>query len=185
MKRVFLHFKRIIRKFWLLLLIIAPISPIFFLGVLIIMTVISMLCFSDPVDVESAVEDLMSHFTEDELEIIFAEKVDEKVSDQDYLSLIARYQSYVCPKKLDSVTTWVGSEVNKQAYTYNYELNDRKIEGFDIEKQKESIRASINKKNVQTSRVINSGRNFIFRYIYKNSGEIVDVVFTNEELRNL
>ena len=185
MKKFFAHFMRIIRKFWFFLLIIAPISPIFFLGVLIIMTVISMLCFSDPVDVESAVEDLMNHFTEDELEIIFAEKVDEKVSDEEYLALVARYQCYVCPKKLDSVTTWVGSEVNKQAYTYNYELNDRKIEGFDIEKQKESIRASINKKNVQTSRVINSGRNFIFRYIYKNSGEIVDVVFTNEELRNL
>ena len=185
MKKFFAHFMRIIRKFWFFLLIIAPISPIFFLGVLIIMTVISMLCFSDPVDVESAVEDLMSHFTEDELEIIFAEKVDEKVSDEEYLALVARYQCYVCPKKLDSVTTWVGSEVNKQAYTYNYELNDRKIEGFDIEKQKESIRASINKKNVQTSRVINSGRNFIFRYIYKNSGEIKDVVFTNEELRNL
>ena len=185
MKKFFAHFMRIIRKFWFFLLIIAPISPIFFLVVLIIMTVISMLCFSDPVDVESAVEDLMNHFTEDELEIIFAEKVDEKVSDEEYLALVARYQCYVCPKKLDSVTTWVGSEVNKQAYTYNYELNDRKIEGFDIEKQKESIRASINKKNVQTSRVINSGRNFIFRYIYKNSGEIVDVVFTNEELRNL
>ena len=76
MKRFFAHFMRIIRKFWFILLIIAPISPVFFLGVLIMMTTISMIFFNDPVDIEAEVEDLMSNFTEEELEIIFADKVD-------------------------------------------------------------------------------------------------------------
>lgn len=99
MKRFFAHFMRIIRKFWFILLIIAPISPVFFLGVLIMMTTISMIFFNDPVDIEAEVEDLMSNFTEEELEIIFADKVDEKVSDEEYLGLIAKYQSYVCGKR--------------------------------------------------------------------------------------
>lgn len=185
MKRVFAHFMRIVRKFWFFLLIVAPISPIVFLGVIIIMTVISLLFFSDPVDVESAVEDLMKNFTEEELEIIFAEKVDENVSDDKYLDLVARYQCYVCPKKLDAITTWIGSESNKSSYVYNYELNDKKIDGFDVDVQKQHILPSINKKNVQTSRVINSGRDIIFRYTYKNSGETKDVVFTNAELKKL
>lgn len=185
MKRFFAHLMRVVRKFWLFLLIIIPISPVFLLGVLIIMTLISMLFFSDPVDVESAVEDLLKNFTEDELDIIFAEEMDEKVCDDDYLSLIARYQSYVCPKKLDAVTTWVGSEINKQAYIYKYELNDRKISGFDVNKQKDSIRAIINKNSIQTMRVINSGRDIVFRYTYKYSGENTDVVFTNDELANI
>lgn len=185
MKKFFAHFMRIIRKFWFFLLIIAPISPIFFFGVLIIMTVISMLFFSDPIDVESVVEDVLNHFTEEELEIIFAEKVDEKVSDEEYLALVARYQCYVCPKKLDSITTWTGSESYKDSFVYNYELNDKRFDDFDVEAQKQHILPSINKQSVQTSRVINSGKDIIFRYTYKNSGEIKDVVFTNAELKSL
>jgi len=185
MKKFFAHFMRIIRKFWFILLIVAPISPIFFLGLLILMTLLSMLFFSDPIDVESAVEDILKNFTEEELDIIFAEKVDENITDDDYLNLCARYQTYVCPKKLDRITTWVGSEVDNQAYIYKYDLNDKMIEGFDVVKQKESISASIDKNKVQTSRVIRSGRGIIFRYTYKNSGEVKDVVFSNEELVNL
>ncbi|MBO7538811.1 MAG: hypothetical protein J6T44_05975 [Prevotella sp.] len=185
MKRVFAHLMRIFRKFWFFLLIISPISPIFTFGVIIIMTVISLLCFDDPVDVESAVEDILNNFSEEELEIIFAEKMDKNVSDDKYLALVARYQSYVCPKKLDAITTWVGSESKKDAYIYNYELNDRKFDSFDVDVQKQHILPSINKDSIQTSRVINSGRGIIFSYTYKNSGETKDVVFTNEELKSL
>jgi len=186
MKRFFAHFMRIIRKFWFILLIIAPISPVFFLGVLIMMTTISMIFFNDPVDIEAEVEDLMSNFTEEELEIIFADKVDEKVSDEEYLGLIAKYQSYVCgKKKIDKITTWVGSEVHNDSYIYLYELDDKKNIVFDIDKQKEGIRNSLNKENVQTYRIINSGRSLVFRYTFRSSGETKDVVFSNEELKNL
>lgn len=185
MKRVFAHFMRIVRKFWFFLLMVAPISPIVLLGVIIIMTVVSLLFFSDPVDVESVVEDIINNFTEEELEIILAEKLDENVSDDNYLSLIAKYQSCICPKKLDAVTTWIGSETLKDSYVYNYEVNDKRIVSFDVDKQKECIRPSIDKNNVQTIRVVNSGRDIIFRYTYKNSGETKDVVFTNAELKSL
>ena len=53
MKRVFLHFKRFIAKFWFFLLIVAPISPVFLIGLIIIMMVISMAFFKDPLDVEA------------------------------------------------------------------------------------------------------------------------------------
>ena len=59
------------------------------------------------------------------------------------------------------------------------------FDDFDVNAQKQHILPSINKQSVQTSRVINSGKDIIFRYTYKNSGEIKDVVFTNAELKSL
>lgn len=185
MKRVFLHFKRLLKKIGFILFFAFAISPFIGLGLLILSMAISMLLFKDPVDLESEVEELLNYFTEEELEIIFAEKVDENVSDDDYLSLVAKYQSYVCDKKkIDEITTWTGSVVNKEAFIYLYELNDKKVEGFDIDKQKEAIRKSISKDHVQTYRIINSGRGLIFRYTYRYSGQTMDVVFSNEELKN-
>ena len=185
MKRVFLHCKRVFAKFWFIILLSCSISPIIGLGVFIAMTAFSMAFFSDPIDVKAEVEDLLNNFTEEELGVIFAEKVDENVSDDDYLTLVAKYQSYICDnKKIDEITTWTGSEVNKEAFIYLYELNDKKIEGFDIDKQKEAIRKSISKDHVQTYRIINSGRALIFRYTYRYSGQTMDVVFSNEELKN-
>jgi hypothetical protein len=185
MKRVFAHFMRLVKKVGFILFFAFAISPIAGLGLLILFMAISMLLFKDPVDMESEVEELLNHFTEEELEIIFAEKVDEKVSDDDYLALVAKYQSYVCEnKKIDEITTWTGSAVNKEAFIYLYELNDKKIESFDIDKQKEAIRKSISKDHVQTYRIINSGRDLIFRYTYRYSRKTMDVVFSNEELKN-
>lgn len=186
MKRVIAHFTRLLKKVGFILFFAFAISPFIGFGLLILSMVISMLLFKDPVDVESEVEELLNHFTEEELAIIFDDKVDEKVSDDEYLSLVARYQSYVCDnKKIDEITTWVGSAVNKEAFIYLYELNDKRIEGFDIDKQKEGIRNSLDKNNVQTSRIINSSRSLIFRYTFRHSGEINDVIFSNDELRNL
>lgn len=186
MKRVIAHLTRLLKKVGFILFFAFAISPVIGFGLLILSMVISMLLFKDPVDVESEVEELLNHFTEEELAIIFDDKVDEKVNDDKYLSLVARYQSYVCDnKKIDEITTWVGSAVNKEAFIYLYELNDKRIEGFDIDKQKDGIRNSLDKNNVQKSRIINSGRSLIFRYTFKYSGEINDVIFSNEELKNL
>ena len=74
----------------------------------------------DPVDVK----DVLNNFTEEELGIVLSETVDENVSDDEYLSLLARYQSYFCPKKLDHLTTWVGSENTKDAYILYYEIKN-------------------------------------------------------------
>ena len=186
MKRVIAHFTRLVKKIGFILFFAFAISPIIGLGLLILSMAISMLLFKDPVDVEGEVKELLNHFTEEELAIVFDDKVDEKVSDDDYLSLIARYQSYICEnKKIDEITTWTGSTVNKESFIYCYELNDKKILSFDIDKQKEGMRNSLNKSNVQTCRIINSGRNLIFRYTFRYSSKTYDVVFSNEELRNL
>ena len=186
MKRVFAHFMRLVKKVGFILFFAFAISPITGLVLLILSMTISMLLFKDPVDVEGEVEELLNHFTEEELAIVFDDKIDEKVNDDEYLSLLAKYQSYVCEKKkIDEITIWKGSAVNKESFIYLYELNDKKIESFDVEKQKEGIRSSLNRNNVQTHRIINSGRSLVFRYTFRDSGEINDVVFSNEELKEL
>lgn len=185
MKRAFLHFKRVISKLWFILVLFGVISPIVLFGMAILMTIVSMMFFDDPVDPESAVEDILNNFTEEQLNIIFSEKVDEDVCDDDYLTLLARYQSYVCPKKLDYITVWDGSELTNDSYVYLYTVNDKKFDYLDLSKQKDCIRTQINKNSVQTKRVISSGRNMVFRYTYKNSAQVEDVVFSNKELKEL
>lgn len=182
MKRVILHSKKVFGNHWFIILVASSISIFIGIGLFFLFLIYSLIFTQDPI----SVNDILNSFTEEELAIIFNDKVDEKVNDDEYLSLVARYQSYVCDnKKIDEITTWVGSAVNKEAFIYLYELNDKRIEGFDIDKQKEGIRNSLDKNNVQTSRIINSGRSLIFRYTFKYSGEINDVIFSNEELSDL
>ena len=108
--------------------------------------------------------------------------MDETVSDDDYLMLVARYQSYFCPKKVDSVTTWLGSEVTKEAFIYTYELK-KKYEGFNEKNMKSEILSKINKSSVHARRMVTSNRNMVFRYTYRNTGESFDIVITTEELK--
>ena len=96
MRRVYLHIKRLFKKFWFIIFFFSAISLVFGLGLVIIMTVISLLFFNDPVDIDAILE----NFTERELEIILSEEMDENVSDNEYLELIAKYQSLLCPKKI-------------------------------------------------------------------------------------
>lgn len=148
------------------------------LGVLIIATALSMALFSDPVDVNA----ILDNFTEEELDIILAESVDENVSDDDYLNLLARYQTYFCPKKFDSVTVWTGSMVSKGAYIYEYELK-KDVETFDKVTLKARIMAQIDLNCVQVKRLLSSNRNMIFRYTYCNTGETLEIVINTDELK--
>ena len=185
MERAFLHFKRVISKFWFVIIVFGVISPVVLFGLAILMTIVSMIFFDDPVDPEKAVEDILNNFTEEQLNIILSEKVDEDVCDDDYLTLLARYQSYICPKKLDEITVWEGSVLTDDSYIYLYTVNDRKFECLDLNKQKDCIRIQINKDSVQTKRVVSSNRSMIFRYTYKYSGKIEEIIFSNEELKEL
>lgn len=178
MKRAFSHIKRLFRKFWFFLFFAFAISPIMGLGVLIIATALSMALFSDPVDVNA----ILDNFTEEELDIILAESVDENVSDDDYLNLLARYQTYFCPKKFDSVTVWTGSMVSKGAYIYEYELK-KDVETFDKVTLKARIMAQIDLNCVQVKRLLSSNRNMIFRYTYRNTGETLEIVINTDELK--
>ena len=178
MKRLFLHLKRIFKKFWFFIFFTSAISLVFGLALVIIMTVISMLFFSDPVDVDA----ILDNFTERELDIILSEEMDESVADGEYLELIARYQSHFCPKKIDSITIWTGSRLTTDSFIYEYELKKR-IEGFSVEKLRKDILGKINKSSVHAQRMVRTNRNMIFRYTYRDNYETFDIVISTEELK--
>lgn len=179
MKRVFSHIKRLFRKFWLLLWFAFAMSPIIGLGVLIIATALSMALFSDPIDVK----DPTDYFTEEELRKI---QSDEEVDDDEYLMLLAKYQSYECPVKVDQITTWTSSEVTKDSFICNYEINDRwhRYGEFDMKVLKSNILAQIDKNNINVQRIIATNRNMIHRYWNRQSGTYEDVVLSIDELRS-
>ncbi|MBQ9636833.1 MAG: hypothetical protein IJV36_02910 [Prevotella sp.] len=178
MKRLFLHIKRIFKKFWFVIFFMSAISLFFGIALVIVMTAISMLFFSDPVDVDAILE----NFTERELEIILSEEMDESVADDEYLELIAKYQSYFCPKKIDSITIWTGSRVTIDSYIYEYELKKR-IEGFSVDKLRKDILRKINKNSVHAQRMVRTNRNMVFKYTFRDNYETFDIVISTEELR--
>jgi len=176
MKRLVLHVKRLFRKFWFIIFLGFAISWLSGIIVFGLMIVISMLFFSDPVDVKGILE----NFTEEQLEIIFANEVDEDVSDDDYFTILARYQTYLCPKKADRITTWICSEVTDTAYVQKYELKNN--EHISKEVLKQNLLASINKNSVAAKRAVRSNRNLNFTYTYRNTGESFTIVITPSEL---
>ena len=176
MKRLVLHVKRLFRKFWFIIFLGFAISWLSGIIVFGLMIVISMLFFSDPVDVKGILE----NFTEEQLEIIFANEVDEDVSDDDYFTILARYQTYLCPKKADGITTWICSEVTDTAYVQKYELKNN--EHISKEVLKQNLLASINKNSVAAKRAVRSNRNLNFTYTYRNTGESFTIVITPSEL---
>ena len=124
----------------------------------------------------------LDNFSERELEIVFSENLDESVSDDEYLTLIARYQSLLCPKKVDCVTTWVSSEVTNEAYIYEYELK-KEPNGFGVNNLKNNILSSINKNSVQARRMVTSNRDMVFRYYNRSTNESFDIRISCEELK--
>ena len=177
MKKLFLHIKRLFRKFWLVISFFFAISLIHGLIALVVMTIISMFFFDNIIDVDAILE----NFTEEQLEIIFNEEMDASVCDDDYLTLLARYQSYCCPKKIDRKTIWTGSIVTNDAYVFNYELKGNKP--ISPEQQKEKILSQINTNGVHVKRLVNSNRSLVFRYTYHQTDKTVDIVFSTDELR--
>ena len=177
MKRLVLHVKRLFRKFWFIIFFCFAISLVFGVGILIIMTAISMLFFSDPVDVKG----ILKNFTDEELEIILSEKDNESVSDDDYFEILARYQTFLCPKKVDRITTWIGSEVTNSAYIQKYELKNNPE--LSTEMLKQNILASINKNSIAAKRAVRSNRSLNFEYTNPNTGETFTIVITADELK--
>ena len=177
MKKLFLHIKRLFKKFWFVIFFFFAISLIHGLIALVLMTIISLLFFDNIVDVDAILE----NFTDKQLEIILSEEMDENVTDDDYLTLLARYQSFFCPKKIDRTTIWTSSEVTKEAYIFNYELKGN--EPIATDEQKKRIFAQINTNGVHVMRLVNSNRQLVFRYTYRQTGETVEIVFTTDELR--
>ena len=178
MKRVILHSKKVIRNHWFIICIAGAVSFVFGIIAFLAFLIYSMNFTEDPVDVN----DIMEEFTEEELGIVLADTMDENVSDEEYFTLLARYQSYFCPKKVDRVTTWVGSEVTKDSYIMSYEIK-KEIEGFSADVLKDNILKEINPNCVQTIRLVRSGKNMVFRYTYTNTYESFDIVITPNDLK--
>lgn len=178
MKRVILHSKKVIVNHWFIILLACAVS--FVIGILVFLAFLlySLGFTEDPVDVD----DVLNEFTEDELTIILAEEMDVNVSDDEYLNLLARYQSYFCPKKIDYLTTWIGSENTNEAYIMTYDIK-KEIDGFDVNAQKEKIRNSINPNCIQSIRLVRSNKNMVFRYTNTNTGKTFDIVVTSNELK--
>lgn len=179
MKKVFYHITRVFSKCWFIILLACTISPIIGLGVLILFTIISMVFSSEPVE-EKNIDD---YFTDEDMK-----KMDkaEELDDDEYLTLVAKFQTYQCPKKVDQITTWTSSELTKDAYVYNYEIFDKwhKYGELNLMDLKNRILAGIDKQNVNIQRIIASNRNLVFRYRNYQKNTIDDVVLTTNELRS-
>lgn len=178
MKRVILHSKKVIINHWFIICIAGAVSFVYGIIAFLAFLIYSMNFTEDPVDVN----DIMKEFTEEELGIVLADTMDENVSDEEYFTLLARYQSYFCPKKVDRVTTWVGSEVTEDSYIMSYEIK-KEIEGFSADVLKDNILKEINPNCVQTIRLVRSGKNMVFRYTNTSTYDSFDIVITPNDLK--
>lgn len=179
MKQFFYHLTRVFSKCWFIILLACTISPIIGLGVLILFIIISMVFSSEPAE-EKNIDD---YFTDEDIK-----KMDkaEELDDDEFLTLVAKFQTYQCPKKVDPITTWTSSELTKDAYVYNYEIFDKwhKYGELNLMDLKNRILAGIDKQNVNIQRIIASNRNLVFRYRNYQKNTIDDVVLTANELRS-
>lgn len=173
------HLMRVISKYWFIILIAGSISAFIGLGLLIVMTIVSMVFFDNHVD-EKKSED---YFTEEEMRLI---QNDEAVDDESYLNLLAKYQTYECPKKVDEITTWTSSELTKDSFICHYEINDkwRKYGEIDMDIVKNNILGSIDKQGYKVQRIVATNRNIIFRYWNRQTETLQDVVLSTEELKS-
>ena len=177
MKRVFLHSKKVFANHWFIIFLAGAISFILGIGMFLILLLWSLAFSQDPVDVN----DVLETFSERELEIVLADTIDESVSDDEYLSTLARYQSYFCPKKIDYLTIWMGSVYTGESYVLNYEVK-RDFEAINQDILRENILGQINKNSVHAIRLARSHKNMIFRYTDRKTYEFFDIVISNMEL---
>jgi hypothetical protein len=179
MKRVFYHLQRVFAKHWFIILIASTVSILLGLAVLILMTALSMAFASDPVEEK----DPRDYFTEEELRFINS---DEAADDETYLRLLAKYQTYECPKKVDPITTWTSSELTKDSFILNYEIDDkwRKYGKIDMNKVRDNILATIDKAGYKVQRIVATNRNMVFRYWNCQEHSYSTIVLSNEELKS-
>ena len=138
-----------------------------------------MALFRDPADAK----DPADYFTEEELRKI---QSDEAVDDEEYLTLLAKYQSYECPVKVDQITTWTSSELTKDSFICNYEINDRwhRYGEIDMNIVKSNILAQIDKEGYKVQRIVATNRNMIFRYWNRQTETYEDIVLSIDELKS-
>lgn len=179
MKNLKLHIVRVFGKLWYLLIIMCIISPFLCSIVFLAALIISMVFFNNFTEAKNP-ED---YFTEEEWRKIHS---GESIDSEEYLILLAKYQTYECPVKVDEITTWTSSEITKDSFICNYEINDRwhRYGEIDMNIVKGNILEQIDKKGIKVQSIIATNRNMIFRYRNYRTGTIEDVILSNEELRS-
>ena len=179
MKKLIYHIVRLLRKFWFFLFLASAISPVIGLGVFIIALIISLIFFNDSAEVKNPKD----YFTEEELRKIPSE---EDVDDEEYLTLLAKYQSYECPIKVDQITTWTSSEVTKDSFICNYEINDRwhRYGDIDFGVVKDNILSELDKGGYKVQRILATNRNLIYRYWNRQTNTVEDIVLSEKDLRS-
>lgn len=179
MNRVFSHIKRLLRKFWFLLFLAFAISPIMGLSIFVMAIILSMVLSNDPEEVK----DPTDYFTQEEWRKIHSE---EDLEDEEYLALLARYQTYKCPIKVDEITTWTSSELTKDSFICHYEINDKLHQYGDVDMDllKNNILAELYKDGYKKQRIVATNRNMIFRYWNCQRETLEDIVISTEELKN-
>ena len=184
MKKLVLHIKRLFRKFWLYIIFMFGLSGVIGLLNLIIMIIISLLFFRDPLE-PIDMDAVLQEFTDEELSIIEAVEMDETVTDEQYLTLLARFQCFICPRRVDSATIWNGTEMTKEDYIYQYELNDhyRWLNKSFEDGLKKRILSEIDTKGVHAQRLIRTNRNLIYRYWLRYAGGYTDIIISPQELQ--
>lgn len=179
MENLKLHIVRVFGKLWYLLIIMCIISPFLCSIVFLAALIISMVFFNNFTEAKNP-ED---YFTEEEWRKIHS---GESIDNEEYLILLAKYQTYECPVKVDEITTWTSSEITKDSFICNYEINDRwhRYGEIDMNIVKGNILDQIDKKGIKVQSIIATNRNMIFRYRNYRTGTIEDVILSNEELRS-
>ena len=179
MKNLKLHIVRVFGKLWYLLIIMCIISPFLCSIVFLAALISSMVFFNNFTEAKNP----ENYFTEEEWRKIHS---GESIDNEEYLILLAKYQTYECPVKVDEITTWTSSEITKDSFICNYEINDRwhRYGEIDMNIVKGNILDQIDKKGIKVQSIIATNRNMIFRYRNYRTGTIEDVILSNEELRS-
>lgn len=180
MGKVIQHAKRVFKYFWILIVFLGAIQIFFGLGAFVLLLIISLMFF-DNFPEEKKPED---YFTDEEWRIIHSDEASQ--DDEEYLSLLARFQTYECPIKVDEITTWTSSELTKESFICHYEINDKrgKYGVIDMAKVKKDILDSIDKEGYKVQRIVATNRNMIFRYWNRQTETSEDIVLSTDELKS-
>lgn len=175
MRKLYLHFVRLIKNMGCLFVIIFLVTGPYVLIVIPVCLIISLIFFSDPIDVQKITE----QFTEEELKILDAEKIEEHVSDDLYLSLYVKMMNLRANISLDENKQKIIIELNDDSIVYSYRFFDEATKArFDKKKTEFAtmIKNDLVKQFVPYHRLKNSHRNLIVRYYDLNSDNFTETI---------
>ena len=180
MRKVYLHFLRLFRAmgclFLLLFIATGPWGALVIFPIcLIISLIISLLFFNDPIDFQK----IREQFTEEELKILDADKIEKDVSDDLYLSLFVKMMNLRANSSLDENKQKIIIELNDNSIVFSYRFFDEATKARFDKKRTEfatMIKNDLAKQFVPYHRLKKSHRNLIVRYYDLNSDNYTETI---------